>query len=60
MIYSSKYEAILKILMLYLVERYGGMLSRFDFFLGTARPFFVVGGGGGVGLFFPKDETRFS
>ena len=51
-IYSSKYGAILKILLLYLVERYGGMLSRFDFLIGTARPFgFLVG----EGLFFPID-----
>ena len=33
MIYSSKYEVILKIMLLYLVERYGGMLSRSDFFI---------------------------
>ena len=46
--YSSKYEAILKIILLYLVERYGGMLSRFDFLLGTARPFGLFGAGGAV------------
>ena len=51
MINSSKYEAILKIMLLYLVERYGGMLSR----LGTARPFGFL-----VGAVFPIDETRFS
>ena len=55
MIYSSKIEAILKILLLYLVKRCGEMLSRF-FLLGTARPFgFLVG----EGLFFPIDETDF-
>ena len=32
------------------------MLSRFDFLLGTARPF---GSLVGLGLFFPIDETRF-
>ena len=33
------------------------MLSRFDFLLGTARPFsFPVG----EGLFLPIDDTRFS
>ena len=50
MIYNSKYEAILKFLMVYLIERYGGMLSRFDFFLlWTARSFgFVLGGSGGM------------
>ena len=35
----------------------GGMLSRFDFLLGTARAFgFLVG----EGPFVPMDETRFS
>ena len=54
MIYSSKYKAILKIMLLYLVE-YRGMHSRFDFLLDTARPYvFLVGG------FFLIDETRFS
>ena len=30
----------------------GGMLSRFDYLLGSARPFFS--GGGGTGFFFNR------
>ena len=46
-LYSSKYEAILKILLLYLVELvWRNMLSTFDFLLGEARQFgFLVGNG---------------
>ena len=54
MIYSSKYESILKITL----RRIGGMLSSFDFLLGAEIPFvFLVG----AELFlFLIDETRFS
>ena len=58
MIYSSKYEYILKMLLLYLVDgRYGGMLSRFDFLI-RDRLFFLVGHGGG--LFFSQLKLDFS
>ena len=58
MIYSSKYEAILKILLLYLVYRVDvEECYLYLILLGSARTFvFLVG----EGLFFPIDETRCS
>ena len=34
-----------------LVKRYGGMLSRFDFFKSSDRSFSFSGGGGGADFF---------
>ena len=65
MVYGSKYDPFLKMLLLYLVEwawqsGHGGMLSRFDFFLIGDRPFvFLVGGGGAGADFFQQLKLDF-
>ena len=56
-IYGSKYETILKMLLLYLESRHGGMLSRFDFL--NYRQTICFSGWGRGSFFFQQLKLDF-